>query len=290
MASPAEASSDADGAAAAGAAAASPNAREDSAIMAAVEADASRRASEALEIVGPVPKKGSSRSIAWTADEALCVGKGWGHTTTDPVLGTCQGMQAFYDKMVVNIRVLMIKADLPELDKRLERSDKRIERMFRYDITNAVHKLNGCLISAHQRELTGSPTEADMDMAAVALYNNKDPYAGVRREEAATQCLFYLVWTNLRLFPKLSPETSTNTLKKLQYKVYGDPSLTARDKMESACGGRKRQPSAAGLTDLPVGTKAAKAAVRRDAREAAKHDRVSTAHINVLASLAKSSV
>jgi len=239
--------------------------------MAAVEADASRRASEALEIVGPVPKKGSSRSTAWTADEALCVGKGWGQTTTDPVLGTCQGKQAFYDKMVVNIRVLMIKADLPELDKRLERSNKRIERMFRYEITNAVHKLNGCLIFAHQRELTGSPTEADM--AAVALYNNKDPYAGVRREEAATQFLFYLKWTYPRHFLKFSPEESINTLKKMRYKVYGDSSLTATDDKETVSGGRKRPPSAAGLTDLPVGTKAAKAAMRRNAQEAQPHIR-----------------
>jgi len=134
-----ESSSDADGAAAAGAAAASPNARENSDVMAAVEADASRRAREALEIVRPVPKKGSSRSIAWTAYEALCGGEAWGQTTADPVIGTIQGMQASYDNIVVNIRALIIKADLPELDKRLERLDKRIERMFCYDITNAVH-------------------------------------------------------------------------------------------------------------------------------------------------------
>jgi len=133
-----------------------------------------------------------------------------------------------------------------------------------------------------------SPTEADMDMAAVALYNNKDPYAGVRREEAATQCLFYLMWTYLRHFLKFSPEESINTLKKMRYTVYGDSSMTAKDDKETVSGGRKRPPSAAGLTDLPVGTKAAKAAMRRNAREAAEHARVSAAHIDALASLAKS--
>ena len=134
-----ESSSDADGAVAAGGAAASPNARENSDVMAAVEADASRRASEALEIVRPVPKKGSSRSIAWTASEALCGGEGWGQTTADPVIGTIQGMQASYDNIVVNIRDFIVAVDLPQLDKRLERLDKRIERMLCYDITSAVH-------------------------------------------------------------------------------------------------------------------------------------------------------
>jgi len=278
-----------DGAAAANAAAASPNSRKESASMAAMEADASRRASEALEIVGPVPKKSSSCRMMWTAVEALCVGNGWGQTTTDPVLGTCQGMEAFYIEMVVNIRVLLIKADLPELDKRLERSDTRIEPMFRSEITNAVHLLNACLISAHQHELTGSPTDTDMYMAAVGLYNNKDPYAGVCRGEAATQCLFHLLWTNLRHVPKFSLEKSINTLKKMRYTAYGNPGLTARDDKETASGGRKRPPSAAGLTNLPVGTKAAKAAMRRNAREAAEHARVSAALIDASASLAKSS-
>jgi len=128
-----------------------------------------------------------------------------------------------------------------------------------------------------------------MDMAAVALYINKDPYAGVLREEAATQRSFYLVGTCLRHFPKFSPEDSINTHKKMRYKVYGDPRVTATDNKESASGGRKRLPSAARLTDLPVRTKPAKAPVLRDAREAAEHARVSAAHIDALPSLAKSS-
>ena len=197
-------------------------------------------------------------------------------------------MQAFFDKMVVNNRVCMIKAELPDLDKRLERTDKRVERMFRYDITNAVHKLNGCLIRVHQRELTGSPSEADLDMAAVAVYNSKDPYAGIRREETATQCMFYLVWTYVRHFPKFSPESSIQALKNMGYKVCGDPSLTATDD-DDANGNRKRSATGAQMSELPAGTKAAKAAVRREAREAAEQARVSEAHISALSSLAKSS-
>jgi len=75
--------------------------------MAAVGTGASRRASVALNIIRPVPQKRSSRSLSWTADDAFCVGKVFKQTTTDPVLGTCQGMQAFNDKMVVNIRVFL---------------------------------------------------------------------------------------------------------------------------------------------------------------------------------------
>jgi len=31
-------------------------------------------------------------------------------------------------------------------------------------------------------------------MAAVALYNSKSPYAGIRREVDAIQCLYVRVW------------------------------------------------------------------------------------------------
>jgi len=75
--------------------------------------------------------------------------------------------------MVDSSRNAMIDARLPGLQKRLERGDRILECTFRYDITNATHRLNGCRISAVKQQLTGALTEEDLDMAAVALYNDK---------------------------------------------------------------------------------------------------------------------
>jgi len=141
-------------------------------------------AAAAAGVAGPVLNKGG-RGIAWFPEEALCAAKGWRKTTVDPIHGTSQTRQSFWDKMVENTRDFTKENKLPDLHKRLARTYKRIEKMFRYDITQAVHKLNACLVSVHQRRLTGSPTEKDLMMAAVALYNNMSPFAGIRREEDA---------------------------------------------------------------------------------------------------------
>jgi len=128
-----------------------------------------------------------------------------------------------------------------------------------------------------------------MDMSAVALYNRKDPYADVRREEAAKQCLFFRVWTYLHHVPKLSTEESINALKNVRYKVFRYPILTGTYDKEAASGESKRRPSAAGFTDLPIGSKTAIQAVRRDSREEVEYARESAAHIDALTSLAESS-
>jgi len=98
--------------------------------------------------------------------------------------------------------------------------------MFRYDITQAVHKLNACLVSVHQRRLTGSPTEEDLLMAAEALYNNMSPYTGIRREADAIQCLYVRVWEYLRHFPKFSPEAALNAINDMGYSVHGNPDFS----------------------------------------------------------------
>jgi len=146
------------------------NEQRTAAVEAATGDDATHQAvaAAAAGVAGPVPKKGG-RGIAWIPEEALCAAKWWGRTTVDPIHGTSQTRQRFWDKMVENTRDFMKEDKLPGLQKRLARTDKRIEKMFRYHITQAVHKLNACLVSVHQRRLTGSPTEEDLLMAAVAL-------------------------------------------------------------------------------------------------------------------------
>jgi len=166
------------------------------------------------------------RGIAWILEEALCAANGWGKTTVDPIYGTSQTKQSFWDKMVENTRDFMKENKLRDLHKRLARTDKRIETIFRYDITQAVHNLNACLVSVHQRRLTGSPTEEDLFMAAVALYSNMIPYAGIRREADAIQCLYVRVWEYLGHFPKFSPEAALNAINDMGYSVHGDSALS----------------------------------------------------------------
>jgi len=176
-------------------------------------------AAAAAGVAGPVPKKGR-RGIAWIPEEALCAANGWGKTTVDPIHGTSQTRQRFRDKMVENTRAFMMENKLPDLHKRLARTEKRIEKMFRYDIPQAVDKLNACLLSVHQRRLTGSPTEEDLLMAAVALYNNMSPYAGLCLEADAIQCLYVRVWEYLRHFPKFSPKAALNSINDMGYSVH----------------------------------------------------------------------
>ena len=189
--------------------------------------DANRQAAaaSAAGVAGPVPKK-DGRGTSWIPEEALCAAKGWGKTTVDPIHGTRQTRQSFWDKMVENSRGFMKENKLPDLHKGLSRTYKRIEKMFCYDITQAVQKLNDCLVSVHQRRLTGSPTEEDLLMAAVALYNNMSPYAGILQEADAIQCLYARAWEYLRLFPKFSPEAALNAINDMGYSVHGNPDFS----------------------------------------------------------------
>jgi len=125
--------------------------------------DTTRQAADsaAAVVAGPVPKNGA-RGIAWIPEEALCAAKGWGKTTVDPIHGARKTRQSFWDKIVENTRDFMNEIKLSDLHKRIARTVTRIERMFRYDITQAVHKLTACLVSVHQRRLNGSPTEKDL--------------------------------------------------------------------------------------------------------------------------------
>jgi len=175
---------------------------------------AERRANLDVAPASSLPqKKAAGRRVAWKDDERLCICKGWLKTTLDPVLGTNQTNAAFWNVMVDSSRNAMIEARLPGLEKRLERSDRIIERTFRYDITNATHRLNACRISAVKQQLTGALTEEDLDMAAVAVYNHKGPYQGIRREESAIKCDFISCWSFLRVHPKFSTESAVEHIK-----------------------------------------------------------------------------
>jgi len=246
---------------------------------------AERRANLDVAPAGPLPKKkAAGRRVAWTDDERLCLCKGWLKTTLDPVLGTNQTNKAFWNAMVDSSRNAMIEARLPGLEKRLERSDRIIERTFRYDITNATHRLNACRISAVKQQLTGALTEEDLDMAAVALYNDKGPYQGIRREESAIKCDFISCWRFLRVHPKFSTESAVEHMKLAGYKVSGEV-VDVSDGDDNCVSLTPNKRRATGDADRFVGTKAAKAAFRSDI----SLERESAAHTAALNSLAKSS-
>jgi len=107
---------------------------------------------------------------------------------------TNQTSTAFWKAMVDSSGNAMIDARLPGLEKRLERSERILERTFRYDISNETHRLNGCRISAVKKQLTGALPEEDLETAAIALYNNKGPSQGIPRVESAIKCDFISCW------------------------------------------------------------------------------------------------
>jgi len=246
---------------------------------------AERRAILDVAPAGPLPKKKApGRGIAWTDDERLCLCKGWLKTTLDPVLGTSQTNTAFWNAMVDSSRNAVMDACLPGLEKRLERSDRILERTVRYDISNATHRLNGCHISAVKQQLTGALTEEDLDMAAVALYNDKGPYQGIRREESAIKCDCISCWRFLRVHPKISTESAEEHMKLAGYKVSGEV-LVVSDGDNDGVSMTPNKRRATGDVDRLVKTKAAKAAFRSDV----SLERESAAHTAALNSLAKSS-
>jgi len=197
--------------------------------------------------------------------------------------------------MVSNTRLFLSRNALPDLDKRFKRTDKCIEKMFCYEITHAVHKLNACLFLVHQRQLTVSSFDEDLLITAVALFNNNIPYAGIRREEESIQCLYNRELMYLRHFPKLSLEAAIEAIKDMGYTVHGDAGL-ASDSDDDPSAGRKLSAPDSGWAGHAVVTKAGKAAQRRDARESADlacmasdNARVAEAHTDALLSLANSS-
>ena len=246
---------------------------------------AERRANLDVAPAGPSPKKkAAGRRVAWTDDERLYLCKGWLKTTLDPVLGTNQTNTAFWNAMVDSSRNAMIEARLPGLEKRLERSDRIIERTFRYDITNATHRLNACRISAVKQQLTGALTEEDLDMASVALSNDKGPYQGMRREDSAIKCDFFSCWRFLRVHPTLSTKSAVEHMKLAGYKVSGEV-VDVSDGDDNCVSLTFNKRRATGDADRFVGTKAAKAAFRSDI----SLERESAAHTAALNSLAKTS-
>jgi len=246
---------------------------------------ADRRAASSAAAASPVAKKKAGRGVAWSDEERLCLCKGWLTTTVDPVLGTNQTNTTFWNAMVDNSRDAMIEARLPQLEKRLQRSDRVMERTFRYDISNATHRLNACRISAVKRQLTGSLTEEDLDMAAVALYNDKGPYQGIRREAAAIKCDYLHCWRLLRANPKFSIDAAMEHLTLTGYSVFGDASKDSDESDDDEVSTTPNKRRATGALERPMGTKAAKAAFRSDV----SLERESAAHTAALNSLAKSS-
>jgi len=182
-----------------------------------------RRALSDVAPAGPLPKKKApGRGIAWTDEERLCLCKGCLKTTLDPVWVTKQTKTAFWNAMVGSSRIAMIDARLPGLKKRLERSERILERTFRYDISNATQRLNGCHTSYVKHQLTGELTEEDLQMAAVALCNDKGPYQGIRREKSAIKCDFKSCWYFLRVHPKVSTDFVEEHMKLAGCTVSGE--------------------------------------------------------------------
>jgi len=130
-----------------------------------------------------------------------------------------------------------------------------MERTFRYDISNATHRLNACRISAIKRQLTGSLTEEDLNMAAVALYNDKGPYPGIRREAAAITWDYLHCWRFLRVNPKFSIDAAMEHLKLTGYSVSGDASKDSDKSDDDDASTTPNKRRATCTLEQPMGTK-----------------------------------